>query len=84
MLVYALDGPEELINSRGFTGYFVSSQVCGYRLVELSATADALSNEQREHRVGIVVLQLTLLPFLNGPCGLAHVIHRLGCSRSNR
>src|SRR5712664_3490500 len=76
-LVQALDGSEELVNSRGFAAYSVGGQVRRYCLVELSGPANALNNEQWEHGLRIVLLQLALLPLLNGPCGFAYVIHRV-------
>src|SRR5467141_4797860 len=50
-------------------------QVGGERLIELRPAADALSNEQWNYRCRIPLLNLSLLPFLNGPRGLADVIH---------
>src|SRR5467141_1628580 len=76
-LVQALDGSEELVNSGGFARYSVGGQVRRYGLVDLSGPANALNDEQREQGLRIVLLQLALLPLLNGPCGFAHVIHRV-------
>src|SRR5260370_41183640 len=76
-LVQALDGSEKLVNTSGFAGYVVGGQVRHYCFAELSGAANALSGEQREHRVRIVMLQLALPPFLNGPRRLAHVIRRV-------
>src|SRR6267143_4211662 len=50
-------------------------QVGGERLIELRPAADALSNETWTYRCRIAPLNLSLLPFLNGPRGLANVIH---------
>src|SRR5215475_11957397 len=41
-LVQALDGLEELVNSDGFGGYFMDSQVRQYCFAELSGAANAL------------------------------------------
>src|SRR6516225_8715294 len=73
-LVQALDGLEELVNSDGFGGYFMDSQVRQYCFAELSGAANALGGEQREHCLRIVLLQLALLPFLNCPRSFAHVV----------
>src|SRR5437879_13461534 len=50
-------------------------QVGGERLIELRPAADALCNEQWNYRCRIPPPNLSLLPFLNGPRGLANVIH---------
>src|SRR6266480_1096270 len=50
-------------------------QVSGECLIELRPAADALCNEQWNYRCRIPPLNLSLLPFLNGPRGLANVIH---------
>ncbi len=74
-LVDALDGSEEFINPHGFASYFLCGPVLGYGVAELSGAADTLSSNQGEHRVWIVVPRLALLPLLNGPRRLAHIIH---------
>jgi hypothetical protein len=74
-LVDALDGLEEFINSHGLASYFMRGGVRGYGVAELSGAADTLSGEQGEHGVWIVAPRLALLPFLNGPRRLAHIIH---------
>ena len=74
-LVDALDDLKEFNNSLRFASYFVCGRVRNYRVAELSGAADTLSRQQREHGVWIVVPQLALLPLLNGPRGLAQLIH---------
>jgi hypothetical protein len=74
-LVDAVDGLEEFINSHGFASYFVRGRVRGYGIAELSGAADTLSSQQWEHRVRVAVPRLALLPLLNGPRRLAHIIH---------
>ena len=69
-----LDGSEEFINPHGFASYFVSGQARVDGVAELSGAADALSSQQREHGERILVPRLALLPLLNGPGGLAHII----------
>lgn len=69
----ALDGLKEFINSNGFASYFVCGGVRDG--AELSGAADALSRQQREHGVWIMVPQLALLPLLNPPRRLAQLIH---------
>jgi hypothetical protein len=76
-LVDALDGSEEFINPHGFASYFVCGRVRGYGVAELSGAADSFSSQQGKHRVGILAPRLALLPLLNGPRGLAHIIHRI-------
>jgi len=61
-LVQALHGLEELVDSGGFAGYLMGSQVRHYRFTELSRAANALSGKQREHRLRIVLSQFALLP----------------------
>ena len=70
-----LDGPEELVDSYRFAGYLVRCEVRRYRFTELGAAADTLGSQQGEHGLRIVLLQLALLPLLNRPRGLAHVVH---------
>src|SRR6266849_6726273 len=74
-LVDALDGLKEFINSHRFASYFVCSRVRGYGVAKLSGAADTFGSQQGEHRVRIMVPRLALLPLLNGPRGLAHMIH---------
>src|SRR5258707_1422831 len=74
-VVDAGDGSEEFINPHGFASYFVCGRVPGYGVAQLSGTADTLSSNQGEHRMCIVVPRLALLPLLNGPRRLAHIIH---------
>jgi hypothetical protein len=74
-LVDALDGSEEFVNPHGFASYFVCGRVRDYGVAELSCAADTLSSQQGEHRVWIVLPRLALLPLLNGPPRLAHIIH---------
>src|SRR5260370_12438451 len=76
-LVEAFVGSKDLVNSCSFACYFVGDEVRLYCFVELSGAANALNGEQRENGLRIVLLQLALLPLLNGPCGCAHVIHRI-------
>src|SRR6266699_219398 len=40
MLVYTLDGLEELMHSRGLASHFVCGQVGGYGVIELSGAAE--------------------------------------------
>src|SRR5206468_7080036 len=74
-LVDALDGSEEFINPHGFADYFVSGHAGVYGVAELSGTADTFSGQQRKHREWILLPRLALLPLLNGPRRLAHIIH---------
>ena len=71
----ALDGLEKFINAHGFAGYFVSVHALVYGVAELSGAADTFSSQQREHGEWILLPRLALLPLLNGPGRLAHVIH---------
>jgi hypothetical protein len=73
----ALDGSEELINPHGFASELVRGRGRGYGVAELSGAADTFSSQQGKHRVGILALRLALLPLLNGPRRLAHIIHRI-------
>jgi hypothetical protein len=73
--VDALDGLEEFIDAHGFAGYFVSGQAGGDGVAELSGAADAFGSQQREHGERILLARLALLPLLNGPGRLAHIIH---------
>ena len=70
-LVQTLDGSEELVDSCGLAGYFMGGQVRRYCFVELGGPANALSNEQLEHCLRIVLLQSALLPLLNCAGGFA-------------
>jgi len=45
--------------------------------VKLDGAANALSSEQPEYGLGIVLLQLALMPLQNHPRGFAYVIHCL-------
>jgi hypothetical protein len=74
-LVDALDGPEEFLNPHRFASNFVCGRVRGNGVAELSGAANALSGQQGEHRLRILLPRLALLPFLNGPSGLADVVH---------
>jgi len=74
-LVDALDGSQEFINPYGFASYLVCGRVLGYGLAELSGAADTFRSQQGEHRVRILLPRLALLPLLNGPRRLAHMIH---------
>src|SRR6267143_7059551 len=74
-LVDALDGSEEFVNPHGFADYFVSGQAGVYGVAELSGAADTFSGQQRKHSEWILSPRLALLPLLNGPRRLAHVIH---------
>ena len=71
----AVDGLEKFVNAHGFASYFVSGKAGGYGVAELSGAADTFSSQQREHSEGILAPRLALLPLLNGPRGLADVIH---------
>ncbi len=71
----ALDGSEEFMNPHGFASYFVSVHALVYGVAELSGAADTFGSQQREHREWILLPRLALLPLLNGPRGLAHIIH---------
>ena len=71
----ALDGSKEFINPHGFAGYIVSGKARVYGVAELSGAADTFSSQQREHREWILFPRLALLPLLNGPGRLAHIIH---------
>lgn len=71
----AFDGLEEFINPHGFASDFVSGHACCYGVTELSGAADPFSSEQREHSEWILMARLALLPFLNGPRGLADIVH---------
>ena len=71
----ALDGSEEFINPHGFAGYFVSGQARGYGVAELSGAADPFRSQQGEHSEWILFAGLALLPLLDGPRRLAHIIH---------
>jgi hypothetical protein len=71
----ALDGSDEFINPHGFASYFVSGQARGNGVAELSGAADTFSSQQREHGEWILLPRLALLPLLNGPRRLAHIIH---------
>src|SRR5260370_15940494 len=75
MLMYTRDGPEELRHSRGLAACFVSRQVGGYGVTELSGAADAVSGKQRQHGVRVTLLQLARLRFLGGRCRFADIIH---------
>jgi hypothetical protein len=74
-LVNAFDGLEEFIDPNGFASHFVSCHTRGYGVAELSGAADAFGSQQREHGEWILMARLALLPLLNGPGGLAHIIH---------
>jgi len=74
-LVDALGGSEEFINPHSFASHFMRSQVRGYGVAELSGAAETFSSQQREHGLWILLPRLALLPLLNGPRGLAHIIH---------
>src|SRR6266568_1158760 len=63
------------LDSNGFRGDFVSPQVLRNGGAELHGAADTLLDEQGKDRGGVAVLDLALLPFLNGPGGLTDVIH---------
>src|SRR5712692_8652494 len=71
----AFDGLEEFINPHGFAGHFVSGQARGYGVAELGGAADPFSRQQGEHGEWILVPRLALLPLLNGPGGLADIVH---------
>ena len=58
-------GLEKLLKSRGFAGQFVACQVRRDCFVKLGGAANALSGEQWERGLRIVLLQLALLPLLN-------------------
>jgi len=73
--VDTLDGSEEFINAHGFAGHFVTGKARGYGVAELSGAADTFGSQQREHREWILLPRLALLPLLNGPGGLANIIH---------
>src|SRR5260221_12377493 len=70
-----LKGLRKVGNSRGFGVYCLPGRVGGNGVDKLGGTADALSREQGEHRPGIVILELALLPLLNRPGSLTHVIY---------
>ena len=71
----ALDGSEEFINPDGFASHFVCGHSRGYGVAELSGAADTFSSQQGEHGVWILTPRLAILPLLNGPRRLAHIIH---------
>ena len=70
----ALDGLEKFVNADGFASYFVRGEARGDGVAELSGAADTFSSQQREHGEGILAARLALLPLLNGPRRLAHII----------
>src|SRR5437016_7939685 len=70
-----LDGVEEFSDANGFSGYFVGSHARRYSVTELSGAADTFGGKQRDHSEWILFPRLALLPLLNGPGRLAHVIH---------
>ena len=74
-LLDALDGSEEFINAHSLAGHFVNGQARVYGITELTGTSDTFRSQQREHRERILLARLALLPFLNGPGRLAHIIH---------
>ncbi len=74
-LVDALGCSEEFINPHSFESYFMRGQVRGYGVAELSGAAETFSSQQREHGEWILLPRLALLPLLNGPRRLAHIIH---------
>ena len=71
----AVDGLEEFINPHGLASYFMRGGVRGYGVAELRGAADTFGSQQGEHRLWIVLPRLALLPLLNGPRRLAHMIH---------
>src|SRR5690242_1780762 len=71
---YALHREIELLDARGFAGDFVSGEVAGDGVAELGGAAEALGGKQRQDGARIAMLELALLPFLDGPGGLADVV----------
>ncbi len=71
----ALDGLKKFSNAHGFAAYFVRSRGGCNGFAELGRAPDAFSGQQRNHRFGILLLRLALLPFLHGPGRLADVVH---------
>src|SRR5207302_7205121 len=74
-LVDALDGAKEFVNPHGFAGYFICGHARRYGVTELSGAADTFSGKQGDHSEWILFPRLALLPLLNGPRRLAHIIH---------
>jgi len=73
--VDTLDGAQEFVDAHGFASYFVSGYARGYGITKLSGAADTFGGKQRDHSEWILFPRLALLPLLNGPRRLAHVIH---------
>src|SRR6266852_8520597 len=74
-LLHALHGVKKLIHAGSFPSDLVVGEIGNDGIAQLCGAPDALADEQRKQRLRIVACDLALLPLLNGPGGLADVIH---------
>ena len=74
-LAEALDGMQQIFYLCGPGTDGLGLKVVGERLVELRPAADSLGHEQWNYGCRIPLQHLSLLPFLNGPCCLADMVH---------
>jgi hypothetical protein len=74
-LVDTLDGLEEFVDSHCFASYFVCVRFGSDGVAELRGAADAFGSQQGEYCLWILVPRLALLPLLNRPGCLSHIIH---------
>jgi hypothetical protein len=72
--MHPLHSVKELIYAGCFPRHLVSCEVRNDGIAQLRGTTDALAGEQGKKGVRIVVSDLALLPFLNGPSGFADVV----------
>jgi hypothetical protein len=74
-LLHALHGVKQLIHAGSFPSDLVVGEIRDDGIAQLCGAPDALADEERKQRLRIVARDLTLLPLLPGPGGLADVIH---------
>jgi len=79
----AFNGFEEFADAYCFAPYLLRGGSRADALAKLGGAPDALGGQQWNHRLWILALRLALLPFLNGPSRLAHVIHRVAKLRKH-
>src|SRR5205085_4358786 len=73
--IQSFDRLTQLAHSRSFPCHLVSFQVRLYGEAQLRGAPNPFRRDQRQHRLRVVFLQLTLLPFLNRPGGFPYVVH---------
>src|SRR5690349_18043048 len=70
----ALHREIELFEARGFASEFPGGEIAGDGVAELGGAAETLGGKQGQDGVRVAMLELALLPFLDGPGGFADVV----------